>query len=212
MPLVLEHVRREHVEAFIVSLLERWKPSTANHRYRALHASCKYAEEEGLVGESPMARMSPPKVEEAMVPVLSERELQALLNTVSGTDFEARRDAAILRVFIDTGARLSEVAGIRLGHDDALDDDDSDLDLSSGLLRVLGTGSRRRRLPIGAQTRRVLDRYLRIRARHPRAAEFGALARQARGSSAPRASHRWYGGVGWRPASPTSTRTSSGTP
>ena len=169
MPLELAQVRREHVEAFIVSLLERWKSSTANNRYRSLQAFFKYADEEGLVSESPMARMSPPKVEEVLVPVLSERELQALLKTVSGTDFEARRDAAILRVFIDTGARLSEVAGIRLGHGDALDDDDSDLDLGSGLLRVLGKGSRWRMLPLGAQTRRVLDRYLRIRGRHGRA-------------------------------------------
>ena len=152
MPLELAHVRREHVEAFIVSLLERWKSSTANNRYRSLQAFFKYADEEGLVSESPMARMSPPKVEEVLVPVLSERELQALLKTVSGTDFEARRDAAILRVFIDTGARLSEVAGIRLGHGDALDDDDSDLDLGSGLLRVLGKGSRWRMLTCPPRT------------------------------------------------------------
>ena len=169
MPLVREHVRREHVEAFIVSLLARWKSSTANNRYRSLQAFFKYADEEGLVGESPMARMSPPRVEEVLVPVLSERELKALLKTVSGTDFEARRDAAILRAFIDTGAKLSEVAGFRLGRGDALDDDDSDLDLSSGLLRVFGRGSRWRMLPLGAQARRAMDRYLRVRGRHPRA-------------------------------------------
>ncbi len=169
MPLALEHVRREHIEAFIITLLERWKSSTANHRYRALLAFFKYADEEGLVSESPMARMSPPKVQESLVPVLSEDELRTLLKTVSGTDFEARRDAAILRVFIDTGARLSEVAGLRLGHPDALDDADSDLDLNGALLRVLGKDNRWRMLPLGAQTRRVIDRYLRIRGTHPRA-------------------------------------------
>lgn len=38
MPLEVVDIRREHVEAFITSLLERWKPATAHNGYRALRA------------------------------------------------------------------------------------------------------------------------------------------------------------------------------
>ena len=38
LPTDAEAIKREHVEAFIGHLLERWKPATANNRYRALHA------------------------------------------------------------------------------------------------------------------------------------------------------------------------------
>ena len=53
-------------------------------------------------------------------------------------EFEDRRDAAILRVFIDTGARLAEVTNLTL----------SDIDLASGLLQVLGKGRRPRTVSI----------------------------------------------------------------
>jgi site-specific recombinase XerC len=37
-----------------------------------------------------------------------------LLKACEGQDFVARRDTAIVRVFIDTGARLAEMAGLKL--------------------------------------------------------------------------------------------------
>ncbi len=36
MPQAVSSIRREHVESFIADLLERWKPNTANNRYRLL--------------------------------------------------------------------------------------------------------------------------------------------------------------------------------
>lgn len=52
-----------------------------------------------------MARMRPPKVPEQAPPVLSVDELRALLAACEGTGFEERRDTALIRVLIDTGAR-----------------------------------------------------------------------------------------------------------
>ena len=57
--------------------------------------------------------MKPPKVTDNPPPVLKEDELARLLATCDkGNDFESRRDAALLQVFIDTGARLAEVVGL----------------------------------------------------------------------------------------------------
>ena len=47
MPTQLAAITREHVEAFIASLLERFKPATANNRYRALTAFFRWALDEG---------------------------------------------------------------------------------------------------------------------------------------------------------------------
>ena len=71
-----------------------------------------------------------------------------------------RRDEALIRCFIDTGARRAEILGLT----------PEALDLDGGSLRVTGKGSRTRLVAIGAQTARALDRYLRARARHPLAA------------------------------------------
>ncbi|MFC1935531.1 tyrosine-type recombinase/integrase [Chloroflexota bacterium] len=162
MPQDLGKIRREHIETFIEDLLARWKPATANNRYRGLQAFWKWAVDEGEIKESPMARMKPPRIPEAPPDVLRQEQLKALLATCDkGQGFEDRRDAAIIRVFIDTGARLAEVANLRWVPDDATQ---NDVDLDRGVLRVLGKGRRERVLAVGRKTVRALDRYLRKRA------------------------------------------------
>jgi site-specific recombinase XerD len=56
--------------------------------------------------------MKPPKVEERPPDILSDRTLSAILATAGGCSFEDRRDAALLALLADTGARASEIAGL----------------------------------------------------------------------------------------------------
>ncbi len=161
MPLNVGSIRREHVEAFITDLLEHWKPATANNRFRGVQAFFKWALSEGEIKGSPMAQMKPPRIPENPPPVLREEELKNLLATCErGQDFESRRDTALIRMFIDTGARLSEISELRWSPSN---DTVNDVDLDRGLLRVLGKGRRERILGIGRKTVRALDRYLRLR-------------------------------------------------
>jgi site-specific recombinase XerD len=107
-----------------------------------------------------MARMKPPRMPEAPVPVLRDAEVRRLLD-VCGKDrsFAERRDEAALRVLTDSGIRRAELLGLRL----------DDVDLDQGILTVTGKGSQTRVVAVGAATVQALDRYLR-----------GALFRGAR--------------------------------
>ncbi len=161
MPTSPAVIAREHLESFIADLLARWKPATAHNRYRALRSFFAWLVEEGEIPDSPMARMKPPRLPEAPPPVLDATQLRRLLEvTERDRSFSGRRDEAILRVFMDTGARRAEVLGLGLG----------DVDLDAGRLVVTGKGSRTRVVAVGAQTVRTLDRYLRARAKHADAA------------------------------------------
>jgi site-specific recombinase XerD len=153
MPTRVESIKREHVEAFIEDLDARFKPATVGVRFRSLQQLFKWALDEGECTSNPMARMRSPSVPEDPPDILSTSELRTLLRICEGSSLVARRDAAIFRVFIDTGARLAEVAGLKL----------LDVDLDDQTLTVVGKGSRRRLLPIGAKTVRAIDRYLRVR-------------------------------------------------
>jgi integrase len=113
----------------------------------------KWLLEEGEITSSPMGRMRSPSVPEDPPAVLSDAELRALLKACEGSDLAARRDMAILRAFIATGARLSEIANLRM----------ENVDLDDQTLTVVGKGSRVRVLPIGAKTVKAIDRYLRVR-------------------------------------------------
>ena len=161
MPTSPAALTREHVEAFVTNLLERWKPATAHNRYRALNSFFRWLVDEGEIRTSPMDRMKPPRLPEAPPPVLRESELKRLL-TVCGVDksFAGRRDEAILTVFMDTGCRRGELLGLTL----------DDVDMDAGTLRVVGKGSRTRLVAIGRSTVRILDRYLRARSKQRGAA------------------------------------------
>ncbi len=67
-----------------------------------------------------------------------------------------------MRVFLSTGARLSEVANLRWTPGD---ETTNDLDLDSGIIRVMGKGRRERVVFVGAKAVKALDRYVRLRGR-----------------------------------------------
>ncbi|MCL5957857.1 MAG: tyrosine-type recombinase/integrase [Chloroflexi bacterium] len=156
MPTEPVNLHREHVEAFIADLLTRFKPTTAANRYRSLQAFFKWCLQEGEVKASPMEKMKPPHVPEEPPDVLTEDELKALLKACDGRDFEERRDTAIIRLFLDTGMRLAELAGLKL----------EDIDFEHNIAAVLGKGRRPRACPFGRRTAQALDRYLRSRTQH----------------------------------------------
>lgn len=158
-PTAIDRVNRDHVETFIADQLENWKPTTARVRYASLKQFFKWCVEEGEIADSPMAKMKPPNVPETPVPVVSEEDCESLLKACAGKGLEDRRDTAILRVLIDCGLRLGEVAGMRV----------EDVDWNLEVVMVVGKGSRPRSVPLWPRTVQALDRYKRVRGGHPRA-------------------------------------------
>lgn len=157
LPTNVAEVRRRDVEGYIAWLLEHYKPGTALTRYQDLQQFWKWCVEEEEIDVSPMAKMTPPLLPEVPVPVLDDDELRALLAACSGKEFEDLRDQAIIRLFVDTGLRVGELAGLTV---DAVDLDEDNI------VKVLGKGRRPRAAPFGAKTARALDRYLRAREKH----------------------------------------------
>ena len=157
-------IRREHVESFLVALQDAGRrPASVANRYRSLQQFFRWLVEEDEVRDSPMARMRPPAVPVQPPAVLQPEQLRALLKACEGTDFEARRDMAIIRPLIDTGMRRAECAGLKV----------PDIDFDHDAAVVMGKGRRSRAVPFGRKTAHALDRYVRLRARHPHAASEG---------------------------------------
>jgi len=161
MPTEVASIAREHVEAFLADLLEQGRSaSTAKTRFGGLQVFFKWLLEEGEIARSPMERMKPPQVPEQPVDIVDDDAIRRLLDVCSGRGFAELRDTAIIRLFIDSGMRVGEMAGI----------DVDDFDFEVGTVLVLGKGRRRRSAPFGAKTGVALRRYLRARARHPHGA------------------------------------------
>ena len=160
MPTAVGAISREHLEAFLADLTDRLSPATVAKHYRSLQQLFRWLVEDGEITGSPMARMRPPQVPEQPVDVFTDEELRRLLKACQGNTFENRRDAALLRMLIDTGMRAAELVGLT----------GDDLDPEQRIANVMGKGRRGRAVPYGAKTADALRRYLRVRTVHPQAA------------------------------------------
>lgn len=158
MPTALPSIRREHVEAWLIGLQDAGQsPASVSLYYRSLQPFFKWAVSEDELPRSPMERMKPPTVPETPPPVLRDDELKRLLKACSGSDFEGRRDSAMIRLLLDSGIRRGELVGLSL----------EDVDFDNDVVHVVGKGRRPRAVPFGHKTGQALDRYLRARRTHP---------------------------------------------
>jgi site-specific recombinase XerD len=149
---------RPTVNAFVAGLLDAGaEAATARSRQLALRRFSAWLAEEGEINTDHLLNLKPPKLDSKIVPELSEDQLKALLRACKGTEFWERRDEAIIRLMIETGARAGEVINMEV--------DDVDLTNGAAVIRR-GKGGKGRGVPIGPQTCRAIDRYLRLRKSH----------------------------------------------
>ncbi len=158
-PLDPREIGKRDIEDFMGHMTTTRSASTANVAYRALQQWFKWMVSEDEIDRSPMEHTSPPFVPKKAVPVLSIEQLRALADSCNGREFIQLRDTAIIRLLLDSGGRLGEVAGL------TVDDIDFDMDVAHGM----GKGRRPRALPFGDKTGAALARYLRARARERQA-------------------------------------------
>jgi integrase/recombinase XerC len=148
----------QHVQEFIIGILETRSAGYANNLFRALQQFAKWF---AIEEEQPnvMDGMKPPMLPEQETPVLREEHLRALLKSCEGREFIQRRDAAIIYLFLDSGIRRAELAALHVDQ----------LDLDYREVTVLGKGRRTRTVAFGRKAAWALDRYLTERARHRQA-------------------------------------------
>jgi site-specific recombinase XerD len=153
-----EPLLRATLNAFVVDLLDGGaEPSTARSRQLAVRRYTAWLTDEGEIPTDPFLGVKAPKLDVRVVSPLSDEQLKALIKACAGPDFRDRRDEAIIRLMIETGARAGEIVSMRV----------QDLDLAAGRAVVVrGKGGKGRVIPFGPQSAKALDRYVRVRRAH----------------------------------------------
>jgi site-specific recombinase XerD len=154
-------VARAHVEAFQAWMIETRSPSTALNKHKGLQQFFKWLlVDEQAIDRNPMDRVRQPKTPTKLVPVMREAETSKVLEACRGKGFASLRDEALIRLYANTGARLSEVGNLLV----------ADVDLNTESVHFHGKGAKDRRVRFGPKTARALSRYLRARDKHKGAA------------------------------------------
>ena len=93
--------------------------------------------------------ISSPKREKHLPKVLSEEEIDKLLN-IPLNDAFSYRNKAIIELMYATGLRVSELVNLKV----------NDIDLNMALLKTLGKGSKERIIPLGDYALNYLKLYI----------------------------------------------------
>jgi site-specific recombinase XerD len=145
-------MEKQDIEAFLHHLSGR--NLTGVSRARKLAAIRKFFAflyENEILQTNPAAAVKGARREEKEPAILYKEQYKALLYEAS----ESPRDYAIIMTFLQTGVRLSELAGLTL----------EDVDLENRLLTVRqGKGRRDRQIPLVDEEVKALRNYLRYRA------------------------------------------------
>lgn len=142
----------EMLRDYVAALTELGRaPATVSRAVSSIRGYFRFLLEEGILEVDASARLETPRTGRALPDVLSVAEIECLLSAVTPDRTFAFRDRAILEVLYGCGLRVAELCGLRT----------RDADLEAGLVRVLGKGSKERFVPLGADARHALRRYLR---------------------------------------------------
>ncbi|MCI2111283.1 MAG: tyrosine recombinase XerD [Bacilli bacterium] len=106
--------------------------------------------------KEPLPRYEGPKPPKRLPVVLSEEEVDRLLEAPEMSKESGIRDRAMLETMYASGLRVSELVGLRLGSVNA----------EEGILTVYGKGNKERRVPISDFALSYLEKYVRGPRRH----------------------------------------------
>ena len=111
---------------------------TVARRLSAVRSLFAYLVAEDITPSDPSSVLATPKVPSRLPRIVPTNELPSLLDAPDPATASGLRDRAILEILYATGARVSEISGLRL----------CDLDLAQGQITVMGKGSKERLVPL----------------------------------------------------------------
>ena len=143
-------VNRTNVMAYVYELQKQNKAgATVSRNIASIRSFFQFLQRKGLVTENPAADLELPKVEKKVPEILSLDKVELLLEQPSGDEDKEVRDKAMLELLYATGIRVTELISLKV----------DDINLPLEYIRC-GSDAKSRIIPIGAQAKLSLRRYL----------------------------------------------------
>ena len=123
------------------------EPSARSRKLSAIKSFYKYLTvRTKQLTENPVADLEYPKLRKSLPKYLTMSQASALLEAVSGQN--AKRDYAILMLFLNCGIRRSELVGLNLS------------DVYEDRIRVVGKGNKERFVYFGSSCHKAIEAYM----------------------------------------------------
>jgi integrase/recombinase XerD len=142
---------RSDIESFLAAQFRsKARATSINRRLSSLRRFYRLHTTQGTLVADPTLRIKSPKLPRRLPKPLSEQQVEALLDAPDIDTTLGLRDRAMLETLYATGLRVSELVGLKRAQ----------VAFDTGVVRVLGKGSKERLVPLGEEAIAWLKRYL----------------------------------------------------
>jgi len=148
---VFSVVTRSQIESFMLYLQQSGRKESSNTRLlSALRRFYQWGGVNDFFDSDPTVLFKRPKIPRTIPAIISEKQVEDLLNAPDVMTTLGLRDRAILELMYASGLRVSEVVELPF----------EQINLSAGLVQVTGKGSKERIVPMGEVAIEWIERYL----------------------------------------------------
>ncbi len=135
----ISKIDHQIIRSWMVSLVnEKISSKSINRKLSSLKSYYKYLLRENFVSESPLAKITSPKINKRLPEFVGSDNMDILLDdTYFGENFTDIRNKLIIEIFYFTGMRLSELVNLK----------DTDVDIYNLQFKVLGKRNKERLIP-----------------------------------------------------------------
>ena len=145
----IKKITRLDIQKYINELNKTQSPRSISRNISTLKSFYKYLKLNKIVNINPMDQINNPKMKKVLPKVLSEEEVNKLLDIKLQTDFDYR-NKAMLELMYSSGLRVSELINLNV----------NDIDLENDTVKIFGKGSKERIIPLNDYAKEALNEYI----------------------------------------------------
>lgn len=140
---------KKDIQDYIQLLSKKKSASSVSRNISTLKSFYKFLELNKYIKINPLSTIINPKTKQKLPKVLSEAEVNTLLDINLKNDFDYR-NKAMLELMYSSGLRVSELINLMV----------NDIDLNNSLVRIFGKGSKERIIPLNDYVTEALRNYI----------------------------------------------------
>lgn len=170
-----EAITPMYVRSWLAELKEGDMESRSiNRKISSLKSFFRYLHKNGVIAQSPMTTIVSPKQQKRLPAFVDERDMDTLFAHVTFPDtWTGRTERLVIRLFYDTGMRLSELIQLK----------ETQLDASRNEVKVLGKGNKERIIPLSGEMVAELKAYIHDKPVPPQPGAEGRLFMTEKGKT-----------------------------
>ena len=147
----IKEITKKDIQYYLKEINKNQKARSISRNISSLKSFYKYLKINKIISINPMDQINNPKAKKALPKVLSEEEINNLLDIKLKTDFDYR-NKAMLELMYSSGLRVSELINLNV----------NDIDLENDTVKIFGKGSKERIIPLNDYAKEALEEYIMV--------------------------------------------------